>query len=222
MTVEQVRLWNGGEYNAIVLAGDWKDADIEAAEVYCSINANRNVDANSFADENECTMACELLQQMILSVCKTFKGNAHLHGNLKQCEKMDNDGKYKKKYEEWNTVLEKISDKAPVPISNFRNGMKIRKISFSECTNMTNPAPDPLLLLAKAASNWLKRCQMDLLPGCGEDDSNSSDVVISIREEFKIRGWSHLLAAEKRPRIDLVDVDWNKDTVDEPLSDDES
>ena len=222
LSVEEVRSWNGGGYDAIVLAGDWEQENIDAATVYMDIRASHNMlQGNNLvesclASEEQCITACHLLKQMILSVCDSAKGSTHLHVDLRNNEK----------YDEWNGYVSQLHD-APVPIINrWKNGnavMKVRKVAFSA----GNPAPDPILLLAKATSNWLKRHQIEILPACGDADSDSSnctDSFASVSEEEKIRGWSHMFTAAKKPRIAEVNIcDNRRDVVafDEPISDDE-
>jgi hypothetical protein len=96
-------------------------------------------------------------------------------------------------------------------------------VSFAVSTEKANPAPDPVLLLAKAASNWLRRHELAILPGWGDDDStsrsdDSAESFISYSEEESIQGRSR---TAKKPCIAEVNVNVNWDEVEEPLSDDE-
>ena len=97
---------------------------------------------------------------------------------------------------------------------------------------MHNPAPDPVLLLARAASNYLKRHGNGILPVCvdDEDDSENSDdsanYVISFHEEAKIRGWpQHVSKSDDDSKLCIAEVGINvedRDYVDtESLSEDE-
>jgi hypothetical protein len=86
-------------------------------------------------------------------------------------------------------------------------------------------------MLAKAASTWLKRNNIQILPGCDYDGStnsdessyfdDSADSVTSLNEDTNIQRLSHIFAIEEKPCIEEVIIDVNRDTVDEPLSDDE-
>jgi hypothetical protein len=127
-----------------------------------------------------------------------------------------------KNFNERETILGKVW--VPVPFSNEWDvdGMKVRKVSLAKRKEAVNPAPDPVLLLAKAASNWLKRHDFAILPGCGDDDSasrsdDSTDSAISYSEEENIQGWSR---TAKKPCIAEVNVNVNRDEVEERLSDD--
>ena len=229
MTLKEVKEWQGKGYSAIVLAGDWtyKDGNepvqIMAAKAYMDIQAfgkMRKNDhfANYLAKEDECNKACLLMKQFILSVTEAFNRTTGLHENLKGKETT-----YEiRKFTEWKSNFRVIPTTAPVPVSNDWDDdkMKIRKITFSDSDEIENPAPDPALLLAKGASTWLKRHEFAILPGCGDGDTDdSTDSVISFREEARIRGW---LYTPKKPCIAEVNINVHGDDVEEPLSDDES
>ena len=243
MSVEEARSWNGGAYDAIFLAGDWEcdNIPIDAASVYRRMQAKHNMyernvlNDSCLASEEQCIIACHLLKQMILSVCDSATSSAHLLANL--------DTSRYEIFDEWKRHVTQLH-MAPVPISNrWENGsdaMKVRKVTFSTI----NRVPDPVLLLAKAASNWLKRHQIGILPTCGDDDDNDDDdddytndsgsghrSVHSYTSRTgsgvakKRRGWVyHMFATAKKPRTGITEVHIraNSDTVDEPLSDDDS
>ena len=65
----------------------------------------------------------------------------------------------------------------------------VRKIAFSTSHDVNNPAPDPVLLLGKAASNWMKCQVLFLLPGCDISNDSGLDFVKLFREEMAMRGW---------------------------------
>jgi hypothetical protein len=71
--------------------------------------------------------------------------------------------------------ITKGETKVPVPKSKaWRNEYRIRKITFSNSNDVNNnPAPDPVLLLGKAASNWLKRHGLVVLPSSDTNDYDS-------------------------------------------------
>ena len=161
-SVAEVKSWNGTAYDAIVLAGRWEE--IGADTVYKGIQASGSMQHGNFvnylANMIECDAACFLLEQMILSVCHVAFSNStevllNLDGNkhLVDWNKTD----------KYNLLKERM---APVPAStgNWNNKMLIRKISFANSNETDNPAPDPALLLARAASNYLKRQGIGILP----------------------------------------------------------
>ena len=225
MTAIEVIEWKGGPYEAIVLAGKWKET--EAATVYLAIQASGKMlenNNNSFlAEEDEIERARVLLKQLIVCVYKAFAKSAALRGDLK--------GKTTKRIDKFDKWNELNLETTCVPDSNgWKDTTKVRKIcfseAFSEAKGTENPkAPDPLLLLAKGASNWLKRHDIELLPACGDGSSttdNSMGSTISSSEEVSKSEYSHVLSpAVKQPCVAEIVINDNMDEVDEPLSDDE-
>ena len=90
-----------------------------------------------------------------------------------------------------------------------------------------NPAPDPVLLLGKATSNWLKCQGLFLLPSYdnGHDYDSScstSDSVVSYLEEMALRGLSFDILERSQHVGSVVEVSCHpSDTDDESLSDDD-
>ena len=175
----------------------------------------------SFANSVECQVASTLLKSMILCISKSsrdtfskrFLSENKTYEKVQKCEKVPIDVK-----DNQETVL--------VPKDRcWTNTFRIRKITFSSRVDNQNPAPDPVLLLGKAASNWLKRNQLCLLPGCDDGDSSSgssSDFVASFRDEMAVRGWPSDMF-EQSHLNDVIEVNCvPDDAVDEALSDDES
>jgi hypothetical protein len=224
LPLAKVRDWNGVAYQAIVLAGNYTDLErqitVGAAEVYRGIHASANMQnyddfVNDLATKDECNAACLLLKQYLFFVIQAFRANADLmRANANDLQN----------FIAWNNILNKPS--VHVPVSNLWdvNRMKVRKVSFGVSTSPVNPAPDPVLLLAKAASNWLKRHNFAILPGCGDDDSGSTSddstdsTALSYSEEESMQGRSR---TAKKPCIAEVNINVNRDEVEEPLSDDE-
>ena len=227
MSVDNVRDWKGERYDAIVLAGDWKDekkkplVDVKASVVYTSIKAAMNFGVERGVEEDlankfQCATACTLLEKMILGVCQAFRDSNLLRENL---------------YPKGNNIFEElesqlIDNTAPVPEMKFwTNEIKVRKITFKQRSeDNQKDAPDPLLLLAKAASNWLKRHKMEILPACGDGDSCSTDSVISFTasKEVSKQGLTYIIPAKRKLGIEEVIINLKMDEVEEPLSDDES
>jgi hypothetical protein len=92
--------------------------------------------------------------------------------------------------------------------------MNVRKIHIS------NHSPDPVLLLGRSASNWLKWHNLEILPGYGDDistctsDSSSYESSLSDTESVT-QGCLH-----EKPRIDEISFD-PFNTFVESLSGDE-
>ena len=85
-----------------------------------------------------------------------------------------------------------------------------------------------MLLLGKAASNWLKRQGIFLLPGCDEDESTgstgsdtSSNFVAPSRDEFAVHEMSYDLIRRKPHVEGIVELTCCPENVEEPLSDDD-
>ena len=230
MTMDEVKDWNGSNYTAIVLACDYvndNDRQSESAQVYQEISAFRgNIE---FADAEDCNKACALLEAMVLCVCKssrdTFTQEFHKREPLLKffLKTSDESPKYIKRDGRISHVC--------VPRSKQWNSTnRVRKITFSDSNAVNNnPAPDPVLLLGKAASNWLKRQELNILPGCdGSDDdhsdcscTSSDDTTAPLRDEMDVRKRSWDVVA--RPPIEgMVEFSCCSDkTMDEPLSDDD-
>jgi hypothetical protein len=213
LNLTQVKEWDGGAYSAIVLAGNYTNRrtqrTVSATAAYVGIQAFANMLnyddlTDVLANEDECNEACLLLKQFIFCVIEAFR--ADVNANL-----MSENANKLQKFVEWNTILNEPS--VPVPVSNVWdvNRMKVRKVSFGVSTEANNPAPDPVLLLAKAASNWLRRHELAILPGCGDDDSTSSS------EDSTDSAISY----SKEESMQEIDINVNRDEVEEPLSDDE-
>ena len=95
----------------------------------------------------------------------------------------------------------------------------VRKIQFAK--NNPVPVPDPVLLLAKATSNWLKLQNLVVLPGCSNDNSTSDSHVGCIYcAEAATLGSSTGTGTHKKLRVDEISF-VPRDTFDESLSGDE-
>jgi hypothetical protein len=247
--------WKGESYNAIVLAGDWSNEFMNqtADKVYVDIGATRPPGMNEqcyhewlhLAVENECEMACSLLKDMTIYICNTFNDMftpKFLKEKLNNCTAARKTARansiaepdIKKRFDDWKNAMD-IIQRIGVPVPSCKTWddptMKVRKNWFSKSvlsldgTNNIHPAPDPLLLLVKAVSNWLKRQYFPILPGCDEDNSTNSDdtcdCVTSPEKERAYRGWSNIVMPEEKPSIEGISITINMDKNFESLSDDE-
>ena len=218
LSVHELNKWNGEAYEAIVLAGNWTftikstEYTIKAAEAYKNIGASHEMvdSAAKLADSTQCEKARHLLTQMILCVCKDFNDSSLL------CEKVTSEYAADiDKIKHWKTLFP--VNKIPVPTSTgWNEEMKIRKISFSPSAAEKNPAPDPVLLLAKAAFNWLKRHGDAFLPVYDTgNDSSHTEYSASYSDETKYQTGKNLCISE-------ISIFPDGDDVDEPLSEDEN
>jgi hypothetical protein len=214
MSASEVRKWNGQAYDAIVLAGSFVSDKkrIRAEDVYVGIGASGKMlenYENCLATENQCQIACDLLTEMILCICNML----HLRTDLYQDLEKAGGGNFK----DWDAAITKLGSKAHVPVLHkWHCSMNVRKISFSDCTKTRIRAPDPALLLAKATTVWLKRHDIDILPGCDDADSAISD-------ETESSGYVVFIDTKPEPCIDQIDIHLdNINEVDEQLSDDDT
>jgi hypothetical protein len=242
LSVELVRKWDGQAYNAIVLAGNFTvknetkvAREITKEVVYREINSSdqtKGDESTYLATNDECAEACALLKEMVLYICKAFHERQDLYNSLESKAKegkSNSEDKEIAKFDKWLKAINNLH-MAPVPVQNaWNNAFKVRKISFSGYKDKSNRAPDPALLLAKSANNWLRRHDIEILPACEDAEScyttdDSADSVVSIKEDIKSKeeGWLHA-GTTKKPKLRIVEVDihQSKDDVDEPLSDDE-
>jgi hypothetical protein len=165
------------------------------------VYGDRKIKENCLTGSDECEIARSLLEKMVTCVCKSFVEKVeHDDGWLSKTSSVSMIAPLKELNEEKNVL---------VPITREGNTCNVRKISFSQYTDTdNNPAPDPVLLLAKATSNWLKRQCLPILPSGSNDDSDDSaneyddddddddsgssygpDYVASWHQEAIMRGW---------------------------------
>ena len=217
MSVDKVKDWKWMGYDAIVLVSEYKYTSGEKKKALNACEVYREIEASSgvlrFATKNECEIARELLETMILCVCKSFKetflnyfsggsGNGALQAVF---EKLQNQG------DSFNVPVPKSGDWSENKMIN------VRKIHFTDRESYINPAPDPVLLLAKSTSNWFKLHEFDILPAVSDNDGSSSDgsdETGSENAEAVAREWS--TDTWKRPRSEEIVV---SSTFDESLSD---
>jgi hypothetical protein len=200
----------------------------------------RHIEADTghiiFATNEECNTACALLRTFVLCICRSsrdafteeFLASKFTALNKKASEPNEMAATYIK-HEQKNCPVPKCKESSTT--------CHVRKITFSNSNKENeNPAPDPALLLGKAASNWLKCHKMVVLPACvGDDDSSSSfsssissrrssdsGFVASFKQEMVVRGWSSDMF-EQSLTDDITEVGCQPgETVDEPLSDDDA
>jgi hypothetical protein len=217
MSVDKVKDWKWMGYDAIVLVSEYKYTSGEKKKALNACEVYREIEASSgvlrFATKSECEIARELLETMILCVCKSFKetflnyfsggsGNGALQAVF---EKLQNQG------DSFNVPVPKSGDWSENKMIN------VRKIHFTDRESYINPAPDPVLLLAKSTSNWFKLHEFDILPAVSDNDGSSSDgsdETGSENAEAVAREWS--TDTWKRPRSEEIVV---SSTFDESLSD---
>jgi hypothetical protein len=107
----------------------------------------------------------------------------------------------------------------PAPQLGTPSGNSLDATFGTDASEKCHPAPDPILLASKAASNWLKRHDWYLLPGCDSNDTDDDDstIDVSFRQEAEIRGWN----LEKKP-LNISEITYNGVSAiddDDPLTD---
>jgi hypothetical protein len=221
MSMRQVKRWNGEGYDAIVLAGNWYG--ISAATVYKAINASfgimRHGNQNLLATGRECNISCALLAHMIGLVSKSMFNRLNTIVELG-----DIDMTYVQNCNAILAALARLDEehKVLVPKHKAFAGLKIRKISFSHVSNTNdNPAPDPVLVLAKTISNWFKRHEMTTLPGCSsdsdDDTGNASECCSSSELEAIQLDWPSDMCVDSMLKRD-VEIGSVRTGVESPLS----
>jgi multidrug efflux pump subunit AcrA (membrane-fusion protein) len=177
LSVQEIKEWDGCGYDAIVLAADISDRQ-KAASVYIGIGAASEADAErpdseilaTDADVDKCR---ESLEQLIHVLAKSVVDHPIIDVELPP----DNDdaGNDKRSPIDGNDTLKTLTDEqscVPTPrnVSPSLDRQRVRKIRFvgngkKQGNDENLPfAPDPMLLLAKAASNWLRSHNLHILP----------------------------------------------------------
>lgn len=94
-------------------------------------------------------------RQYIYCKIKNRQQRKEVHNDLKEAKNTKMNNMFEKKFDEWKNALKKISEKNEVPVPTmdiYKGVMKVCKMLFSN----DKPMRDPMLLLTKAASDWLK------------------------------------------------------------------
>jgi hypothetical protein len=192
MDVPSVKGWDGDGYDAIILAGGFKD--ISPYDVYQEICANYGIDLTAetykqnLASKDQCEKARFLFEIAILCFCNSFCKFKYdcREESTTECNKV-------------KSARDKllIEGSVLVPLeTKWSKETNIRLIKFNRFDNVNNPAPDPVLLLAKSVSNWLKRNDLVALPGCCDDSNcntrlgSSDGYMCALSEEVAMRGWN--------------------------------
>jgi hypothetical protein len=131
LTADQAKTWNGGDYDAVVLAAN--HGNVAASEVYDDVRAVpiNGILQECLADRDEIDKARELLSCVVQSLSQLRENGGFA-----------------------NSILPAFSlQEVLVPIAKHLNeGFLVRKVAFDNANG--HPAPDPMLLALKAADNW--------------------------------------------------------------------
>jgi hypothetical protein len=95
---------------------------------------------------------------------------------------------------------------------NLNKGFLVRKVSFDTANG--HPAPDPMLLVLKAADSWTSLREIPMFRDVREQDDSDSEStgVMSLAAEAQMRGWPDYSHLCNGPPVNYVTFD---DHVDE-------
>jgi hypothetical protein len=159
MSVEEMREWNGTGYKAIVMP-----AKTEEVEASYACTAIWMIQEGPVAKPIEIEKARTLLEQVLLGMAYWLT-----HVSPKIVADLDESKTDEPEIEKVDGVREKLQDlcqeftnmtrkgvTVPCAVSNQDpSQLKVRIVTFSDHSSEEgHPAPDPLLLTAKAACNW--------------------------------------------------------------------
>lgn len=194
MTVERANIWKGEKYKAVVLAGlpcysnvpeayDDAYAGLSHGEIAAGVAEKGRLDGhlakqcfkklglNKNEQEDLLTKARQGLEGAVLGLTEFVKGAS---GNNQMPEELS---------KRFTDVL-KGGVLTPKRLATSR-GKPVRVVEFGDLQDRdVHPAPDPLLLLAKAATVWGKMVGVTLLAGGKpEEDEEDSDSLDEVAEE---------------------------------------
>ena len=168
--------------------------------VYKIIGAVPNhLDENNLASSDDLSTARVLLEEYLCCLAISFHEDFHLFRKFASTNK---------NYKLVEAALSEIENTGvPVPgPSNLpedsfyyigeKKFVKVRKIKFSSWKDdkgCTCRAPNPTLLLGKAASNWMRRMEIQLLPAytetleCAKSQHSTSTSLTSVESEVNFK-----------------------------------
>jgi hypothetical protein len=194
MNLEEMKAWNGGGYEAIVMAETWADEGgktITMKNVCSDVQMQTKVPGASVA---EIRLAQELLQAVICGMAFSLTAKEHFklpEGSATELDKLKN-----------AFVFSNVAGEVTVPtLTKGARGEDgddfptVRKVSFGPVGDTTrHPAPDPLLLAVKAAVVWSTRHKQQLLAGEEVEDDTDS---LSLQAMEEYLAWSDQLHRPK-------------------------
>ena len=161
--------WNGTGYSKIIVIDSWDKQELDLRDVTsCSGLWNGDPDDNDdlLANNEEVEQARALLERYL-------RGSL----NAKRIATESPNFKFPKEY----PVAYNIATEITVPAVNWSvplASMKVRKVTFErfnlQGVNGGHPAPDPILLTAKAACVFSKRHGEAIAAGPGPGDYNDN------------------------------------------------
>jgi hypothetical protein len=163
MDVGQVQAWTekeheGLSYDALVLVGKCEDGS----------DCRDEVARYTPCSETEAEKAIELLAAYMKALSLSLQTSDFTE--LLNLAPKKIKAEVRKKQAALEVTKEKMKQKG-TPILRLRERsdgeLKLVKVKFRKTSK--NSVPDPFLLAVKAVVNWSNRCDMKLLPGCGDE-----------------------------------------------------
>ena len=170
LSLEETKEWNGGGYDALFLIGvneniaNTNEGNVELRNA--AQGTRLNILAGPTASEDEIETARSLLEASILALSYSVKQmlrKDEIFNGLTECQK-----------EHLGSLH--VFDRSPCPRAKRNVHTRVRKISFCDVRTTPgrsgHPAPDPTLLVMKAANNWAKAHDLKLLAGGEESEED--------------------------------------------------
>jgi len=188
MTLQEAKDWNGHEYDAIVVVGEWKDSSVQ--DVFRGIGMIGKVLLDKpRATDDDLLTATNLLNIVV-------RGMAYSLVEKSDPTKLD-------VKEKWNKMKEDfIAASGPTELlvarlkDNRPQNKPVYKYTFQP---HVHPPPDPILLAAKAATNWAKQQEFVLVAAGGYfDDEDGLDAeaerqyVEMLEQSYRAGSWEQL------------------------------
>jgi hypothetical protein len=159
MDIRRVREWNGEGYEAIVVIDEWEDRELAVVAEETAMTKNGPV-----AEPEEVEEARTLLLHMVCAISSARNNEPADIADIDRTRMADPPGR---------TV--------PTPSKSVISRIRVRKVRFvghalGALNNSTHPAPDPLILAAKAAVVWSSRHEFRLAAGVEPQDDGWTDL----------------------------------------------
>jgi len=202
MTLKEANEWRGQGYQAVVLAGlpnltgsappAYRDYDAEKLPARAFGRAAMNTDAflERYADTQKVTPEQEMkmLEKARIDLQEAVLGLAHYAKQMaSDAKKGLLEGLQKSTIEAFESIGASLPKEAPVPKVHANPKKPVLFVKFGslqEVPKDLHPAPDPELLLSKAATIWGKMTNFAMIAnGSVTDDEEEEDSLDEVAEE---------------------------------------
>jgi len=224
LSLEQIKNWSGEGYHAIAMISDGGDQQ-KRVNLQDAAGSLGFQDKGKMADEKEIRLAGKVLSTTIgalaYSLVKTAPSSdaASSDKNFLLTEKH-----LKKLTELRNTFQSKFGEGVVVPTATISDQVAtseeqvsdvkkpVRKVSFDSVKTdhpKGHPAPDPLILIVKAAVNWSRFHGQPVLAGgeVSSDDEEDDDLSLQAMQDYleARKAYTSALHAQELPNM-VIDV----------------